>query len=430
MEEVKETNNMKFLYKPNPSMELSPILELYRGKIYSFILKSFISTCITNLNSNIFSIKKSYPRTITNLLSSWFFTLYVDYDFQSDPFFPSNIDNTESLKETLNDFCKYDTSIQNTSSKINNILKDLKKSYIDAMKNLDDYKKSDFYAKNNNNFTITKELITQKRDSKEVKFYKFKINVPFIFKDKRQENVIDNILLPEIIYNKMKNQFTEKEELIDTYIWCIVYRYQLLGSNNNQLGVLPEILGKMKKDFNLDFECFASAINSTFNNYCSIYFDLEKYFGSKGNFFNLITLRGTYSFNPPYQKNVMDKGINKLISLLENSTSLNENLTFIITIPIWDKIGRKIMKYSYPEKKRSPDIDYSEFSCIDKVFKSSFFKAKLMIPKNKFTYLDHNFQLYKNVTIQHTYILVLSNEKKNFQEILNKYNFSNEDQKY
>ena len=43
----------------------------------------------------------------------------------------------------------------------------------------------------------------------------------------------------------------------------------------------------MKTDFGLDFVCFASAINATSNNYCSIYYDVEKYFGSYGSFFNL-----------------------------------------------------------------------------------------------------------------------------------------------
>ena len=72
--------------KYNMNEEISPILELFRGKVYANILKSFIYNCVNNLGTKIFSIKKSYPRTITNLLSSWFFTLYSDYDFSGDPF--------------------------------------------------------------------------------------------------------------------------------------------------------------------------------------------------------------------------------------------------------------------------------------------------------------------------------------------------------
>jgi len=55
---------------------IDPILELYRGKIYSNILNYFIFNCTKYLGKNIFNIKKSYQRTLTNLLSSWMFNLY------------------------------------------------------------------------------------------------------------------------------------------------------------------------------------------------------------------------------------------------------------------------------------------------------------------------------------------------------------------
>ena len=129
----------------------------------------------------------------------------------------------------------------------------------------------------------------------------------------------------------------------------------------------------MKTDFNLDFECFASAINSTSSNYCSIYYDVEKYFGSYGSFFNLTPLEGTFGFNPPYQKEVMDKGISKILDCLDNASLNNKKLTFIITIPIWDKLGKKIMMYSYPEKNHLPIIEYEDFNSINKIFKSKYF---------------------------------------------------------
>ena len=74
--EIIEKGNIIYSYLPIKTDELNPILELYRGKIYANILKSFIYSCINNLGTKIFSIKKSYPRTITNLLSSWFL-LYI-----------------------------------------------------------------------------------------------------------------------------------------------------------------------------------------------------------------------------------------------------------------------------------------------------------------------------------------------------------------
>ena len=425
--EVLENDNIKYSFHKNVEKELNPILELYRGKVYAFILKSFIFNCTDNLGTKIFSIKKSYPRTITNLLSSWFFTLYSSYDFSEDSFFPNNFENTDCLVETLNDFTKYDPTIINRNEKIKNIIVKLKETYKEAMENLSDYKNSEYYNEKKDNYKILKKSIVQNRNNEKINFFKFSINYPFKLRDKRQENIINNILIPEYIYEKLKNRYTGPSEMLDSYLWIIIYRYQLLGSNNNQLGVLPQILLKMNQDFGLDFECFASSINSTFDNYCSIYYDVEKYFGSKGNFFKLLPMKGTFGFNPPYQKNVMNMGINRLILFLEEADKNNNDLTFIITIPIWDKIGRKMMKFNYPEKSKTPIIEYDDFEGIDEIFKSKYFKAKLMIPKNKFTYLDHNFHLFKNVTIQHTYILILSNKNYNFQAKINNYIFSNQE---
>lgn len=425
METLTNSLDIKYEYVNNNDSELNPILELYRGKIYANILKSFIYNCINYLGTEIFSIKKSYPRTITNLLSSWFFTLYSTYDFSEDPFFPNNYYKTEPLYKTLKDFVKYNNSIKSADELITIIIKNLKNDYKNALINFNNYKKSTYYKEKKFNFKILKKIVIHRRNNKPVVFYKFEIEYPFKIIDKRQENIINNILIPKYIYDKLKIKYIGPVNKIDEYIWIIIYRYQLLGSNNNQLGVLPEILKKMNKDFNLNFECFASAINSTSNNYCSIYNDVEKFFGSRGNFFNLKPINGTFGFNPPYQKEVMDKGIERILFYLNKADKNNNNLTFIITIPIWDKLGKKIMKYNYPEKSDKPTITYDEFTSINNILDSKFFKAKLMISKDNFTYLDHNFHLFKNVTIQHTYILVLSNVNINFQEKLNSYEFKN-----
>ena len=53
----------------------------------------------------------------------------------------------------------------------------------------------------------------------------------------------------------------------------------------------------MKIDLNFNFECFASTINSNTLNFCSLYYDVEKYFGSVGDFFNIDIEEGVFSFN-------------------------------------------------------------------------------------------------------------------------------------
>jgi hypothetical protein len=385
--------------------KVEPLLEIYTGKLYCNIIRYFITDCIKTFGIKIFSIKKSYQRTITNILSSWMFSLYSTYDFSEDYFFPNNYDNTEILKIILSDLCKYDNTIVNKEYLIDKVLNNLVVYYKNQLDILKKYNLSELYNNNKNNFKINKNIYEQKRYTKTVTFYKFTMIIKYNIRDKRLQNILDNILIPISIYNKLTNIYTGNKEEIDNYIWAIIYRYQLLGSNNHQLAVLPNIMGRLKQDFNLNFECFASTINSTFNNYCSIYYDLEKWFGSVGSFFDIIPIKGTFGFNPPYQTDIITTGLTKILNFLNNT---DEDLTFIITIPIWDAKGKKIMLEKYNNEKYN-NIDYGEFKIIDTVLSSKYFKEHKMISKDQFTYIDHNFLLFKNKTIQNTYVIILSN---------------------
>jgi hypothetical protein len=423
--QIIEDSNLKLkIIKNNKTNLVDPMLELYKGKLFSFLIKNFTNDCIDNFGTHIFSIKKSYNRTIINILSSWMFSLYINYDFSSDYFFPTNYTNTDYLENTLKDLCKYDEKIINQEDKIKRIITNLKINYRNSLKILDEYKNSYNYKNNKNNYRIKKIMTNIKKNKsseKEITFYKFEIIIGFIIKDKRLINILNNILLPIKIYDKLAQVFTGEPDLIDDYLWSIIFRYQLLGSNNHQLAVLPNIMNNMNKDYNLNFECFASAINSTFKNYCSIYWDLERHFGSVGSFFNIIPLKGTFGFNPPYQKDIINLGINKIFNFLKDS---NNELTFIITIPIWDTEGRNIMRELYNNELEKQNIEYGDFPIISEIRKSEYYKEILMIPKEKFTYVDHNFDLYKNKTIQNTYVIVLSNTDQKF-DFIKTYDFEN-----
>jgi hypothetical protein len=413
------SNKKKLIIKNQNYIETYDlILELYRGKIYCDILKYFINLVIHKLGTKIFSIKKTYPRTLTNLLSSWLFTLYSSTTNNLDPFFPDSFEDTSALRETLLNFCKYDLKLVDSNNIINIILIDFLNQIKIEIKKLNLFKKSEYYKQIINKYTLTKYNVEQKRDNKIILFYKFKLETEYKINDKRLENILENILLPIDVYNKMCNNYNGPPHLLDVYIWSICYRYQLLGSNNHQLGVLPKIINLMEIDYNLSFECFASGINFTQKKYCSIYYDIEIYFGSYGSFFNLIPIEGTYSFNPPYQKDIINKGIYKILEHLENAKNNNKILTFILTIPVWDIEGQKIIG---DEQK----IDYGDFEIINIIKTSEFFIGLRMISKNDFTYLDHNFKLLKNKTIQNTYIIVLSTDNIDMTKIM-KYNFFDE----
>ena len=405
-------------YVEKKTLGVEPILELYKGKLYCNIIKYFIDSCIKTFGSKIFSVKKSYQRTLCNILSSWMFSLYSTYDFSDDYFFPSNYKNMKILNEILLDMCKFDPNITSPQQRIDSVLEGLAEFYKNQLLLLKKYNATELYIKNKNNFTIVKYSYEQKRNNVIVLFYKFNINIKYTIRDKRLQNILNNILIPIDLYDSLSKKYTGNKNELDTLVWTIIYRYQLLGSNNHQLAVLPSIMRRLNADYNLNFEFFASTINATFNNYCSIYYDLERYFGSLGSFFDVIPIKGTFGFNPPYQVDIITNGLERLLDIMKNTV---DELTFIITIPIWDCEGKEQMSKLYNNELKRQNIDYGEFDIIKKVKLSKYMRECKMISKENFTYIDHNFLLFKNKTIQNTYVIILSN--KTHTSTLDKYNF-------
>ena len=419
-------NQIELEYSCIKTQELDLILELYRGKLFCHIIKEFINDATKILGTKIFSIKKSFPRTLTNLLSSWMFNLYASENFNPllDPFLPNNFNEIDTLRATLKDLVKYDETITNSEKLIETLLSKLKKCFNEQLILLGSYKKSSYYLDNKNKYNITKKQIVQEREGVNFTFYKYQINIKFEIKDKRLNNILDNLLIPIDEFDKLKKNYSGKDSLFNDLIWAILFRYQLLGSNNHQLGVKSDIMSKMNTNYNLNFECFASAINSTFKHYCSIYYDVEKYFGSFGSFYNLMPIKGTFGLNPPYQKEIIEMALNKALESLEEAKKKSLELTFIITIPIWDEEGKKVMKQTFNNDLPQQNIDYGDFDIIGKVKSSEFHKITRMIPKENFTYIDHNFKLFKNKTIQNTYVIIISSKEDLDTNVLMTYDFS------
>lgn len=409
---------MLFIENSFNDKEILITMELYRGLEYCKLHDNFFKSCLKHLDSSVFNIKKKYSRTISNLLSSWMFTLYSHYDFKDDPFFPTDFMHFLNLKNTLFDYTSI-YNIKDDAVKINKIIDELTNNYTKILVNLKKYSEL-----NDNNIIISKNLIFEKRNNKLIEFIKFNINHDINISNLKLKSILENILIPKNVYLKMIKKCKSKLISKDKLIWIILYRYQLLSSNNNQLAVLPNIINKMEKDFNLKFETFGSAINTNTNNFCSIYYDVEKYFGSVGSFFNTNFLEGCYSFNPPYQKDIIDNGIKKILNCLNNSNVLEMKLTFLITIPIWDIEGKNKMKELNSENNNDK-INYNDMKIIKTIKKSKYFQGLRMISKNDFTYIDYNFHLFKNTTIQNTYLIVLSNFKNDYINKINKYDFYN-----
>ena len=322
-------------------------------------------------------IHKKLGLNINNILPRW---IMLQYNFKNDkdkynyvdPILPFNGRNNSQLKKDLYIFLEKKYSYD----EINKIVEDLnlKEKFNDAIIKLKNFMKTDLYIKNKDSIEIIIDFI----DS----FYHFKFkhnNKIYTKKDLK----IHKDVLDKMYTNSDKNL---SPEMFINLVLSIIIRYDILESFNQQLAVNPEFYNYLKDEYNVNFELFGSSINCFYQNYCSLFYDLEKYFGSKGNF-NFVSLqKGFYVSNPPFDEKLMENMSRKLVGFLENN---NDDLTILITIPVWDNEDYGLYK-ALDILKKSPYITYIENMKKKRTKFYDYFKNKYISPCNIYFILLQN----------------------------------------
>ena len=237
---------------------------------------------------------------------------------------------------------------------------------------------------------------------------KNKNNIIFTVNILENLEYINNIVIIDInkeLYNRLliKLQKFSSINTYNEYIFCLIFRYSYIDSGNQQLAINKKVKD-IFKDFGVDFETFGSAINVVSNYYCSLFYDIEKYFGSQGNFFDINITQGLYWCNPPYINVIMAESAKKILNIINN----NNNVGFIITIPLWDTVTQnlnftKIIKNNNINLNQELYKDYPVYYIL-----KPFIKCELIIPKKRIPYF--NFRLHKYIYAVDTYMLLVYNK--------------------
>ena len=235
-------------------------------------------------------------------------------------------------------------------------LKNLNKLYLEIL-NL--YNEENDYEKMKDVFTSKKESCTSSLknilepkvqeicDEIQKLSYKYALDVKNLkIKDKEVLNVSKSkqyttiyyknspVKISNVIYDNLKSKI-ENEDLRS--IWIMYKRYMTLlideKSVGNQAAVPHQLMDYLNENFGVDFECFASPMNSHFKNFCSAFKDTDSPFGSKGTFFEYFPKEGSFECNPPFTENVMNKMVEHIHLLLDESTG---PMSFIIFLPNWE----------------------------------------------------------------------------------------------
>ena len=142
----------------------------------------------------------------------------------------------------------------------------------------------------------------------------------------------------------------------------------------------------LKNKYNTTLELFASPFNTYLSNYCSLFYDIEKYFNSAGNFNDIDLSEGFYVANPPFDEDIMKIAVNKIINSLSKS---NKPLTFLIVLPAWD------------------NNNYGKFDALDKIKNSSYLKYIRLINKDESSFI--NYSTSKILNLCSIYLIILQN---------------------
>ena len=191
------------------------------------------------------------------------------------------------------------------------------------------------------------------------------------------------IWIPITIYNKLKKRYKEhgdKKIKLNDIVTCLCLRYDALSSIGNQMGIPIQVKEQLKK-CGVDFEGFASAFNHHCYYYCSMFYDIEKHFGSLGLYQNIKYIRGTFMLNPPYEKNLLHRMVDKIIT----SLSSKKKLCFIFGTPSWD--------------------NYSDIYFHKKASSSKYFKIKYKFNNYQVWWYDFIYEKYIKIPSSTRYIL-------------------------
>jgi hypothetical protein len=167
------------------------------------------------------------------------------------------------------------------------------------------------------------------------------VNINFTIKyNDNKINIYKNI--PNKIYNKIKKKGKEK---------YLLFFYIIVDFDTGQFwGLHPNFYNYIKENYKNTIECFASPFNNNLNDYFSLIYPIDKFYGSKGNFFeNFLKVKyDIYIINPPFVESIISKVLllieeklkTKVVQLASKLTlePLNEALQIFIYIPQWDDL--------------------------------------------------------------------------------------------
>jgi hypothetical protein len=203
------------------------------------------------------------------------------------------------------------------------------------------------------------------------------------------------IYIPPALWNKINSTFKPANANLQLLPVLVILhrRYTLLfGPDIYGISLSAEFLYEVMDPYRPTLEMYASFFNRHLSNYCSLFYDLEKHFGSLGSANCLAAEefieRQYIAINPPYDEEMMVKMTNVMDRVFTRATELKKQVIGYVTIPDWSP---PYQTYN----KLKPHAVYNRSVNVSKL-------------------VYKNWLRYQNVKLQtaNTRIMIISNKKK------------------
>ncbi len=107
---------------------------------------------------------------------------------------------------------------------------------------------------------------------------------------------------------------------------------------DHERAVLHTIYDQLAAEFGVTFECFASPVNCHFLRFCSVHEDVDRWFGSRGNFFTYnLENEGNVSCvaHPPFEESVVQRAVEHVEMWCRLFAAKDKSVSFILFVPAW-----------------------------------------------------------------------------------------------
>lgn len=277
-------------------------LWVYVSQMFMTILteRSFTNDSVVKLDDGLFNESK------TQIAINDFYR-DLNYATRSKHFKPDMFDITKWINDVINMLKSLHSVIDETIEPFNVIMND---DDVDVV-----------------TFKIDRKLVQKSITTDEFRANRYIMSQLLVNNDIPLEFTINRDL-----YNRVQPRYLSDNGFNNLLLCCLI-RYETLGSGANQFVVDLRYKDQLSQ-LGMNFECFASVFNCHYANYCSMFFDIERYFGSSGSFMALNIKSGMYMANPPYSEYLLSRMYDKVKTALSNN---DNDVCFIMSIPEWKK---------------------------------------------------------------------------------------------